>query len=319
MLDYCKKRDPLKPVELFRHLDSDGNTPLHLAADQGNYDCIDVLISKDDSGFADEDSQFLIDTRDSDDNLALHLAIKNGEPESAELLLKLDRNRKKNITMKTQNNQELPLTLAASTELSVVKVLVNFTDSKSVELKKGSDGKGTTENLVSYAEIIDSDSKKLFSKRDLNRQNGDGNTPLSIAAENDKTKIVKYLLKQEGIEVNRPNFKDRTPYLLAAREGNSRVIKALIDYNKSLYEKIDKNDDVNSNSPIGVLFSVEDENDQTALHLIAQRVNEKDTDSVVREYVECARLILESFNSEQNYRVVLQKCHENRQNGINPC
>ena len=98
---------------------------------------------------------------------------------------------------------------------------------------------------------------------------------------------MKFLLEQRGIHVNPPNFKDRTPYLLAAREGNYEVIKEFIGYNDKLYEEIDKINDIQSDNPKGVLLTVADENDQTALHLIARRVNNRDSETEIQDYREC--------------------------------
>ena len=55
-----------------------------------------------------------------------------------------------------------------------------------------------------------------------------GNTPLHIAVDMEHHKVVKILLKKEGIAVNQENWADVTPLSLAALKRNGNIVNFLL-------------------------------------------------------------------------------------------
>ncbi|KAH7381270.1 ankyrin repeat domain-containing protein [Phaeosphaeria sp. MPI-PUGE-AT-0046c] len=63
-------------------------------------------------------------------------------------------------------------------------------------------------------------------------QNGDGNTPLSLAAQSGHERVVEMLLKIDDIDLDHANDILETPLMLAAFKRHERVVKMLLDTGK---------------------------------------------------------------------------------------
>ena len=76
-----------------------------------------------------------------------------------------------------------------------------------------------------------------------------------------------------------------TPFLVAATNGNNDVVKVMLEHFKD-DDKIK-------------LWAAEDENDRTAIHLIASKANRQMDPKVVDEWVDALRLIVADIKERQ--------------------
>lgn len=201
-----------------------GNTPTHIAAENGNLDILKLLIDKDVNIEAENNNectplhlaaknghaeafQFLIKNRsnyraiDKYSNNTLHYAVKGGSLDIVELLLERGFNKDtRNNNSKNIHMGVTPLQIAVKKgHLEIVKTLI----------KSGANFKV----LIQY------------NTQSINKENN----PLHTAARKGYTEIANYLVLEKQMDVNARNDWDLTPLHFAAINGNLDIVKLLID------------------------------------------------------------------------------------------
>ena len=88
-------------------------------------------------------------------------------------------------------------------------------------------------NLVLALESI------LIQSANVNMRDGEGHTPLSIAAERGYEEIVKLLLKREDVEVDSKDTRGRSPLWWAAIRGHEAVVKLLSERDDVVVDSVD--------------------------------------------------------------------------------
>lgn len=172
-------------------------TPLHQACRTGTAESVKVLLN----GRAD------LEARSNDGQTPLHLAVQNGDLQIIRVLL--DRGAD---LYACSNAQETPLHIAAKHKGEIKKELVNWLLFKAV-------GLGDLEAVK----------RALRWGADVNgyRFNGEGETPLHLAAGAGHINVVRELLDR-GADINARNNDKETPLHCAALYGRVEVVKELL-------------------------------------------------------------------------------------------
>ncbi|XP_048241358.1 uncharacterized protein LOC124125871 [Haliotis rufescens] len=188
----------------------DGDTPLHQAASWGHTKTVKLLL----------DEKAYVSTPNKDGDTPLHLAPPRGQSETVKLLLN------KGAGVCTQNKDgDTPLHMVAKWgQIETVKLLLDNAADVSTQNKDddtplhlaGSRGHSETVKLL------------LDKKAEVSTQNKDGNTPLHLAASRGHSETVKLLLEKEA-DVSAQNKEGNTPLHLAAHWGHSEAVKLLLD------------------------------------------------------------------------------------------
>ena len=206
--------------------DYSGRTPLSLAAFCRHTDIVKLLLTRDDVA---------ADSRNSAGRTPLLYAAISGDTDIVKLLLTRD-----DIGLNSPDSDgRTPLLNAAFLgHTDIVKLLLTRDD---IALN-ARDYTGHTPllNVVSYGRT---DIVKLLLARDdvsADSRDYDGCTPLSYAAEEGCTDIVKLLLFRDDVAVDSRDNAGRTPLLYAAKEGYHSVVKVLLDRGDVVVNSRDK-------------------------------------------------------------------------------
>ena len=213
----CRTGCSLEVIELLARCDVNrqdeaGNTPLHIACQNGSIDMVGYLVKKkncdvnvvNDRGelplhlackrmYGKEIIQLVsvgcdVNRQDEAGNTPLHMACQNGSTDMVRYLVE-----EKKCGFNVANNKgELPLHLAC----------------------KRMYGKEIIQ-LVSVG-------------RDVNRQDEAGNTPLHMACQNGSTDMVRYLVEEKKCGFNVANNKGELPLHLACKHRYSKTIVRLV-------------------------------------------------------------------------------------------
>ena len=251
-LQTCDKVLQLKPINYLGLRDIDGQIPLHLAAQEGNVAEINVILK-----FLRKTTSFEEDTlkiNDTEGNNILHLVIESGNIEAVQKILEhtSDEHGHCNlINVASKEGGTRPLLIAAKKSLALFKLLI----------KHGAD---------------------------LDRSITDwGDNALIIAAEEDKYKIVKYILGNDeetgsirfpNVDINELNHFERSAFLCAVREGNIDTVSELLKYLPQSPPE-SENLEIPENERLQKKYrelniELKDESEHTVLHQIAMYIDE---------------------------------------------
>ncbi|KAK6519990.1 hypothetical protein TWF506_000283 [Arthrobotrys conoides] len=206
--------------------DSSGRTPLHLAAESGALESIRALIDS----TAPADSTTLVDssllrkavaTKDDSGQTPLHLAAKNGHLESLDVLAKA------NIVdvLEEDNFGQTPLHLAVLGDHSKVVERLCELEKEIVARGKGSQTPlhlaAKSGHLKSLRILIKSNKLQVMAKDSF------GRTPLHVAVINGNLEIVRDLV-EAGAGVSTEDENGVSPIALAIRENSSDALSILM-------------------------------------------------------------------------------------------
>ena len=201
----------------------DGQTPLDLARISRSNKKKDIIRLLDPNDTNDYDTDDAINQQDNDGNTLLHQAINNYDTEQVIHLLFKD-----NINIHIKNKEgKTPLELMMNDEAfnnnADIKKIINFSLFQS-------DADGL---IAVHKAVKDSDIQRLKTLLqnkfvDINAPTKNGQTPLHLASQFDKSELVKVLLSKPDINVNAQDKNGETPLHYAAENGNTQCVRFLL-------------------------------------------------------------------------------------------
>ena len=195
-------------------------TPLHIAAEHGHLEVVNVLMEKD---------NIKLNLIDDESQTPLHLAVQRGNLEIVKVLIERD-----GIGLNLRDYMhKTPLHLAAECGfLEIVKVLIEK-DGVELNLK---DNRGQTPLHLAARESRSEMIKILVEKEGigLNLKDNYSRTPLNIAVIYGNLNMVKILVEKDDIKLNLKDEYGRTPLHLAVEYGSVDVAKVLLEKNPEL-------------------------------------------------------------------------------------
>jgi len=190
--------------------DSQGNTPLILAAEHGYINAVEALIAH----------KAHLDRRNNDGSTALMAAIANGYPNIATLLVEAEAS-----VNRLNNNGESAVRMAQDKGYTKLVELLKFKGAN-LELKFESDSPlyvaAMADNIQLVSELLDKGANP-------NIPNNDGMTPLYIAAMEGHTQTVVELLNKKA-DPNISNNNGRIPLLESAWGGHTQIASELLKH-----------------------------------------------------------------------------------------
>ncbi|RNA19613.1 ankyrin repeat [Brachionus plicatilis] len=231
-----------------RNLKDDQNTALSIACDVGWLDTVKVLISRgSDVNYENSKNKTplilateliypydfqlakllisngaLVNHQTRSGNTALLSASKFGNYELIELLIRAN----SNVNCKFSDGATALMRACYYNYPNIVELLIeNNANVEAKNLRKES--ALYIASFRGYMEIVES----LVSKHraDVNSEDIDGDTPLSVACYEDKPDVVKYLLSKGGM-VNKKGIRGDTPLHIAMANCSNDVVIMLLDY-----------------------------------------------------------------------------------------
>ncbi|KAF3284216.1 hypothetical protein TWF970_011436 [Orbilia oligospora] len=270
--------------------DTHGRTPLGLAAANGHDAVISLLCA---SHAVD------LNSADKYDNTPLSLAAARGHPAAVEVLLRddrIDRGRKDiygNTALAWAEANRHGTVAELLSGPSNNPTAIDTPKDPSLLFRAAKDGNGAAIRML--IEVIPADPKDAT-----------GRTPLSWAAMEGQTDVVKILLESENIDVNSKDATGRTPLSWAAMKGQTDAAKVLLESGSV---------DVNSKDAIGRTplswAAINRKAGIVRLLLGSGNVNVNSRDdlgrtpllwAVINKDIEVARSLLESGNTDVNPR-----------------
>ena len=205
-------------------------TPLHYAAENGNFDICQLIVG------INANKGKLNNSRDLEGNTPVHMAAKNGHLSVCELLIGLKENADNAFSANIQNSTGItPLHLAARNgHLSVCQFLVGKVENLNVESIFGGTplGFAIMNGHSAICHLL------IESNVDVNISYMRGRTPLHLAAENNLLSVFKKLM--EIADEGQPQDDDgNTPLHLAAWRGHQEICE-LFGVSKKLLNNIHK-------------------------------------------------------------------------------
>ncbi|WP_238580371.1 MAG: ankyrin repeat domain-containing protein [Wolbachia endosymbiont of Armadillidium vulgare] len=306
-------------IELFSRLgakivmNKQDNTPLHIAIMHGNADCIELFH---------ENREDILESKGEHGRNLVHLAAMYGQFDCLHFLLNKFPNHNLN-TKTSKGNTALHLALLKSTELESRKQCVSLLIDRGMQVNE-SNNEGSTPlhfaaQLVGleFLSVIEGELKKqkIDVHQEILRKNQSGNTAFHMAACVGNKSCLEHLfslMKKEKIEeiLRKENNDGQTLLHLSMLSGSMECVEylmqksqidifseqntqkkllfaAILSGNKECLEFLAEESLVNRNmaDSIGVLFSYNDENDNTPLHMAA-----------LADGIGCSQYIIESVS-----------------------
>ncbi|AVP87839.1 hypothetical protein phytr_9100 [Candidatus Phycorickettsia trachydisci] len=204
-------------------LDAQGNSPLHVAAMQGNTEKLKQLLDE-------SETRSQINAQNKDGSTPLHLAVQNGHLNALDTLLKYSAENKQN---KKGNN---PLHFAAkSGNLEIAKLLL----ANGAEVKVTNKSGNSPLHLASHKGHQELVILFLENGAEINLPNNNGNNALHLAAQNGYIKVVESLL-ENGIDTAALNKESKTALKIAIESGHQEIVAILQNSIDTLAEKANK-------------------------------------------------------------------------------
>jgi ankyrin repeat protein len=224
------------------------NSPLHLAAKNGRLNIVKLLVSRGST----------IDAANSNEITPIHIAAQHGYSEIVHFLLEKKANHR---AVDKKENTLLHYAVEAGL-LDIVDLLLerNFkrdVKNMGITTTDGIPGGNTPLQLAvkkGYLEIT----KKLIENGanlkvlvdDSPNSINQGNTLLHIATQNKDIEMVKFLISDKRVNINSKNHWDFTPLHFAARSGCLEVVKLLVENGANLEAK--SSTYYNTNTPLSL-------------------------------------------------------------------
>ena len=189
------------------------STPLHLACQEGHAKIVRVLLSREECNLT---------CQDEDGDTPLHMACYTKDDHSEIVRLLLEKGCDPNCKNRAQRT---PLHIAARKgNISLIHILLA---TKKCNLNHP-DGKGNIP--LHYACSSGSpDATKALLSCNLNAQNERGDTPLHVAFQGSgQEDICRLLIEQKDCDINCRNRQDNSPLHLACQEGHSEIVRILL-------------------------------------------------------------------------------------------
>ncbi|MFT4313561.1 MAG: ankyrin repeat domain-containing protein [Wolbachia pipientis] len=268
-----------------------GRDLVHLAAMYGQFDCLNFLL--------DEFSDYDLNTKTSKGNTALHLALSKSteielRKECVKLLIR------KGIQKNESNNEgNTPLHFAVQlVDLEFLSILEKeLANNIHQEIFCENQNGNTAFHMAarvgnkSCLQHLFSLTQKKEVEEILSKENNDGHTLLHLSMLSGNVECVKYLMEESQVDIFSGQNTQKNLLFAAILSGNKECLEFLVE---SLVDR-------NVADSVGVLFSHNDENDNTSLHMAA-----------LAGCVECSQYIIGSvfkstirtlFNAANNHRL----------------
>lgn len=218
--------------------DMNGQTPIHLAAEQTLSDCM--------SAFIDSGVKLDVMIPDKDGNTALHLAARNGSARSITRMLSLP-----NVDVNVKNNHgDTPLHFAAKRcRLQPLKALLS---SKDLDLNPQNETGQAPLHWMMSVKPQDGFALLLSQKGlNVNIQDENGESPIHIAAKSIHTEVLAKLLEDPRVDPNVADIHGQNAIHKAAKSSTPESLKIIL-------------------KRPGLDINKQDENGVTPLHLAAR-------------------------------------------------
>ena len=204
LLQYlCKSSNVLLNVRA-----KNGMTPLMLAAQGGKLDCINILLAR---------SGGLLEHTDSSGNNALLHAVENGHPQCIEALLPSAPLVHGQLFDWHQDNIRALRAACKSGKEECLSLLLRFLERHNYpplvrigsSLLMSAAERGDTRHIELLLDIIRA--------IDINKADGSGHTPLTLAVSNCQSRAVNVLLRRPNLDINRQNQSGMSALQIAAQ------------------------------------------------------------------------------------------------------
>jgi len=209
-------KDLLPFIDAINFFDKDGQTPLHLAAENDDFEIIRILMEN----HANPNLKNRI-------GLApIHILAMHGRIQALELLLNFE-----NVDVEVKNNLgETPLVLAERyRQIACMNILRNHISAQKLKIGKPNEIKINFLQAIKEMDVVTTKGLSPFIDH-INFFGTDGQTPLHLAAENDDIGTIKCLMECKA-NPNLKNQKGETAIHILAMHGRVEALQLLLKYN----------------------------------------------------------------------------------------
>lgn len=273
---------------------------LHYAVEKGDYDLVDSLIKNG----AD------VNIQDRDDKTALHYAVSSyGDIQNVNKMVMLLVESGANIDIQDSDGKTA-LHYAASSKDEIVRLLLKEGADETIKDRSGKTFLGMVasgtksfllnvlrpEGLLHHAVMegnIDRVKRLLAKGKDVNAKNGYGQSPLSVAIQNNRLKIVKLFLEERAKigkeEVNKAIGAGNLEVIELLVSKDAVITEKAIQYARGVYEKCEEDKKQAHSSVLTFLVNIHIRAaiEQGNLERIKSLVNECTV--IARGTIQCAR------------------------------